>query len=69
MALEKGFKLKKEANATFRFEMFNIFNHTNFGLPNTLPLSTAGVANGSAGVVTYTTTSSRQIQFALRISF
>src|SRR4029077_8203313 len=69
LALEKSFKLHEEANVTFKAEIFNIMNHTNLGLPNGTPLSAAGVATTSAGRITYTTTSSRQIQFALRISF
>jgi len=69
LALEKGFNLRDKAKAMFRFEMFNIMNHTNLGLPNTTALAASGAANPSAGRITYTTTSSRQIQLALRISF
>ena len=69
LSLEKSFKLNERANATFRAEMFNIMNHANFGLPNTSAMSANGVANGSAGLITYTLTSSRQLQFALRITF
>lgn len=68
-ALEKTFKLREEANVTFRAEVFNIFNHPNFGLPNTAAVAANGQANPSAGVITYTTTSSRQIQFGLRLNF
>jgi hypothetical protein len=68
-ALEKNFKLSERANATFKFEMFNILNHANFGLPNTTALTGSGAANASAGIITYTLTTSRQLQFALRISF
>jgi hypothetical protein len=69
LTLEKSFKLAETANATFRFEMFNVLNHANFGLPNTTALTASGAANPSAGVITYTVTSSRQIQLALRINF
>ena len=69
MALEKSFKLREKANATFRFEMFNILNHANFGLPTTTALQGGGAARTSAGLITYTATTSRQLQFALRISF
>ena len=68
-SLEKTFKLHEEANVTFRAEMFNIFNHPNFGLPNTAAIAANGQANPSAGVITYTATSSRQIQFGLRFNF
>jgi carboxypeptidase family protein len=68
-SLEKNFKLREKASVTFRAELFNIFNHTNFSLPNTSALNAAGAANASAGVITATTTFSRQIQFALRMNF
>jgi hypothetical protein len=70
LTLEKGFRLREKVNATFRFEMFNIMNHTNLGLPNVTSTETTGLAaNPAAGVATYTTTNSRQLQFGLRISF
>ena len=69
LALEKSFKLHEQANVTFKAEVFNIMNHANFGLPNTTALAAGGAANPSAGLIIYTTTSSRQLQFALRISF
>jgi hypothetical protein len=69
MALDKNFKQFEKVTTTFRFEMFNILNHTNFGLPNTTALAAGGAASPSAGQITYTTTTSRQLQFALRFSF
>ncbi|HEY4355244.1 MAG TPA: TonB-dependent receptor [Acidobacteriaceae bacterium] len=68
-ALEKDFKVSEWANVTFKSEVFNILNHANFGLPNATALASTGAANGSAGVITLTSTSSRQLQFALRINF
>jgi hypothetical protein len=69
MALEKVFKVYDRFDVKFRTEMFNVLNHANFGLPGTSPLTAAGTANATAGRLTYTTTSARQIQFALRLSF
>lgn len=69
LALEKNFKPRENINVTFRAEAFNVFNHVNFGLPNSTPLTSSGGANASAGVITTTNTSSRQLQFALRIAF
>ena len=69
LSLEKTFKLHEKTNATFRTEMFNVMNHANFGLPATGALAASGVANASAGLITYTVTSSRQLQFAVRITF
>jgi hypothetical protein len=69
MALERHFELRRRASINFRAEMFNVLNHANFGLPNTTSLATGGAANAAAGRITYTITSSRQVQFALRIGF
>jgi hypothetical protein len=69
LALEKDFKVHEKADITFRAEAFNVFNHANFGLPSSSPLASTGAVSGSAGVITTTNTSSRQLQFALRVSF
>jgi hypothetical protein len=70
LTLQKTFLLRWEgASIDFRTEVFNVMNHANFGLPNTLALQASGSPNPSAGTVTYTTTSSREVEFALRINF
>jgi hypothetical protein len=54
----------------FRFEMFNALNHTNFNPPNatSLQLFTQALTPiASAGNLTSTSTTSRQLQFALKI--
>ena len=62
----------------FRAEIFNILNHANFNAPGTSPNTRnvvfAGTADGqaplaNAGVITSTSTTSRQIQFALKLIF
>lgn len=68
-SIEKSFKIRESANAVFRAELFNIMNHANFGLPNTTVLTATGAPNASAGVITQTVNSGRQIQFGLKISF
>jgi len=40
-------------------------NHANFGIPSHVVLTTAGQPISSAGLITSTTTTSRQIQFGL----
>jgi carboxypeptidase family protein len=69
LSLERNFKIRETATVTFRAEVFNIINHANFDLPNVTALTSAGSPSASAGRITATTTSSRQIQFALRIGF
>ena len=70
--------LGKEGSVEFRAEIFNILNHTNFGMP-----ASATVFNGATSVlgayqqaplagvgqITTTVTTSRQIQFALKLIF
>src|SRR5262249_20206229 len=69
LALGRNFRLREKESLLFKAEMFNTMHHTNLGLPNGTVLTAAGAANPSAGRITYTTTSSRQIQFALRFNF
>ncbi len=65
--------LGEDGKLQFRAELFNILNHTNFGMPaNTVFNGSAtdkGTPLGNAGVITNTATSSRQIQLALKLIF
>jgi hypothetical protein len=75
----KNTKLTERLNLQFRAEMFDVFNHPNFGDPgNILSSSSAAVPTSiikSFGTITSTrfTTgdfgSSRQVQFALKLLF
>ena len=60
----KRFRISERFNTEFRFEMYNMWNHANFGNPGTRVESPV-----TYGVLTYTTTNSREIQFALKLSF
>jgi hypothetical protein len=63
-------KISETFNAQFRFEVFNVLNHPNFALPplgNQEIFLANGNANASAGQLTSTLTSSRQLQLALKI--
>jgi len=53
----------------FRAEFFNVFNHANFAPPlyNRNIFDATGAAIANAGLITYTQTPSRQIQFALKV--
>jgi len=54
----------------FRAEFFNILNHTNLSTPNEVVYSsaTSGISP-TAGLVTSTSTTSRQIQFGAKLQF
>jgi hypothetical protein len=68
VSLFKTTKITERTNLQFRAEFFNALNHANFGTPNATVF--AGTAfNPSAGLVTVTNTTSRQIQFGLKLVF
>ncbi|HUA17052.1 MAG TPA: carboxypeptidase regulatory-like domain-containing protein [Verrucomicrobiae bacterium] len=50
----------------FRAEMFNLLNRANFNTPNLITFTPSGVS-GTAGAITSTSTTSRQIQFGLKL--
>ncbi len=72
LSLIKNTKISERFNLQFRSEFFNVFNHTNFSVPDRTsaqlfnqslaPIATAGRLNS-------TSTTSRQIQFALKLRF
>jgi hypothetical protein len=75
-SLFKNFTLVENHKIQFRAEFFNLFNHPNFGAPvgNSLPnnvmlVNTDGSPNANFGQISYTRTSARQIQVALRYTF
>ena len=66
-------KISETFNIQFRAEMFNVFNHANFAPPvtpdNTDIFLADGTPTGVAGKLTRTTTTAREIQFALKVIF
>jgi hypothetical protein len=65
-------RISESFNAQFRVEVFNILNHANFAPPTVGKLDvfdSTGNPTGTAGLLTATTTDSRQIQFALKLSW
>jgi hypothetical protein len=67
-SLFKTTAITERANLQFRAEVFNVLNHTNFGTPNATVFSN-GAISPSAGLITATATTSRQIQFGLKLIF
>jgi hypothetical protein len=64
-------RISETFNAQFRVEVFNALNHTNFNPPttNNAIFDGNGVVIGGAGQITSTATNSRQIQFALKLTW
>src|SRR5258708_28323697 len=64
-------KISESFKAQFRTEVFNIFNRPNFTSPNDnrAIMDPTGQVSGNAGVFTLTNTTSRQIQFALKLTW
>jgi hypothetical protein len=65
-------KISEAFKAQFRTEMFNIFNRPNFTSPNDtrVIMNADGTpAANNAGAITLTNTTSRQIQFALKLTW
>ncbi len=67
-SLFKRIKINETLNLQFRAEAFNVFNHANFSYPNQIIFSGNNYSS-SAGVISTTATSSRQLQFALKLMF
>jgi hypothetical protein len=68
LSLFKRIAVSEKINLQFRAETFNIQNRANFGVPNTTVFSGTTVSP-SAGLITSTVTTSRQIQFGLKLMF
>jgi len=62
----KNTRLSERMNLQFRAEIFNLLNRANFNMPNEVAFTPSGVSP-TAGVITSTTTTSRQVQFGLKL--
>lgn len=65
-SLLKDTPLRERTSLQFRAEFFNLLNRANFNTPNAVTFTTSGVSP-TAGVITSTSTTSRQIQFGLKL--
>jgi hypothetical protein len=68
LSLFKNFTIAERFKVQFRSEFFNALNHANFGTPNAIVFSGTQVSS-TAGLITNTATTSRQIQFGLKLIF
>ena len=77
-SLTKTTTIHEQFRAQFRAEFFNALNHTNFTTPNAVVISSgptpktpdvAAVDSPTGGIVSATATTSRQIQFGVKLLF
>ncbi len=78
VSLAKSTTIHEGLHAQFRAEFFNVLNHSNFTTPNAVVYSSGptpktptveATQSATAGVVSATATTSRQIQFGLKLLF
>jgi Carboxypeptidase regulatory-like domain len=58
--------IHERVNLQFRAEIFNLLNRANFNTPNLIVFTPSGVS-GTAGAISSTSTTSRQVQFGLKL--
>ncbi|HEV2579091.1 MAG TPA: carboxypeptidase-like regulatory domain-containing protein [Acidobacteriaceae bacterium] len=63
---QKDVAMTERLTLQFRGEIFNLLNRANFNTPNLIAFTPTGVS-GTAGAITSTSTTSRQVQFALKL--
>jgi len=63
----KDTPIRERLHLQFRGELFNLLNRANFNTPNTVVFTSATVVSPTAGLITSTSTSSRQIQFGVKL--
>ena len=65
-SVQKETSLYERLELQFRAEIFNLLNRANFNTPSLITFTPSGVS-GTAGAVSSTSTSSRQVQFGLKL--
>jgi len=68
----KDTRIRERLSVQFRAEVFNLLNRANFNTPNLIVFTPPTASNltgisGTAGAVTSTSTTSRQVQFGLKL--
>lgn len=67
----KSTHIGEKVNIQFRAELYNVLNHSNFSPPiaNRTVFTAAGAPVGTAGNITTTVTTNRQVQFGLKLIY
>jgi hypothetical protein len=60
--------LHENVGLQFRAEIFNLLNRANFNTPNLIVFTPTGIS-GTAGAISSTATTSRQVQFGLKVNW
>ena len=68
-SLVKNTPVTERLNLQFRAKFFNLFNRANFSTPPAVLFNASRIRVGNAAVIANTDTTSRQIQFALKLVF
>ena len=68
LSVLKNTSISERVSVQFRVEFFNALNHTNLGVPNPI-VFTGTTFSPSAGLITTTATTSRQIQLGLKLIY
>jgi hypothetical protein len=68
-SLFKTIHIGERGTLQFRAEFFNALNHTNFGWPVISTFTSSGAVSSSAGVITSTLSTARQIQLGLKLGW
>jgi hypothetical protein len=66
LSVLKNTPIREKLNLQFRAELFNLLNRANFNTPNAVVFTPSGVSP-TAGLITGTSTTSRQVQFAWKL--
>ncbi|PYT58794.1 MAG: TonB-dependent receptor [Acidobacteria bacterium] len=62
----KDIAFREGLGLQFRAEIFNLLNRANFNMPNLIVFTPSGIS-GTAGAITSTSTTARQVQFGLKL--
>ena len=69
LGMSKNITFSDTQRMQFRFEVFNLLNRANMGIPDTTVFNNRGVATAGAGFIASTSTAARQIQLGLRFDW